>query len=104
LISPNSAHPILADLASSQLSRFTEPRHAPDLVRTALEETLNSVGDKVQIAIWDERLNSVGDDAQLANVDIQIILQEQQQVLQMASNIGKMLVDTAMAVMPKIGG
>ena len=52
----------------------------------------------------EEKLNSVGDDAQLANVDLQNMLQKQQQTLQMISNIGKMLHDTAMAVIRKIGG
>jgi hypothetical protein len=53
---------------------------------------------------WEEKLNSVGDDAQLANVDLQNVLQKQQQTLQMMSNISKMLYDTAMAVIRKIGG
>ncbi len=52
----------------------------------------------------EEKLNSVGDDAQLANVDLQNMLQKQQQTLQMLSNISKMLHDTAMAVIRKIGG
>ena len=52
----------------------------------------------------EETLNSVGDDAQLANVDLQNMLQKQQQTLQMQSNISKMLHDTAMAVIRKIGG
>jgi hypothetical protein len=52
----------------------------------------------------EETLNSVGDDAQLANVDLQNMLQKQQQTLQMMSNIAKMLHDTAMAVIRKIGG
>ena len=50
-----------------------------------------------------ERLNSAGDDAQLANVDMQNILQKQQQLLRMLSNISKQLHDTAMAVVRKIG-
>ncbi|MFI4930344.1 MAG: hypothetical protein ACHP83_08905 [Burkholderiales bacterium] len=53
---------------------------------------------------FEEKLNSVGDDAQLANVDLQNCLQKQQQTLQMMSNISKMLYDTAMAVIRKIGG
>ena len=57
-----------------------------------------------EIAHWEERLNSVGDDAQLANVDLQNMLQKQQQTLQMMSNISKMLYDTSMAVIRKIGG
>jgi len=51
----------------------------------------------------EEKLNSVGDDAQLANVDLQNMLQKQQQTLQMMSNISKMLHDTAMAIIRKIG-
>jgi hypothetical protein len=51
-----------------------------------------------------ERQIATGDDAQLANVDLQNMLQKQQQTLQMMSNISKMLHDTAMAVIRKIGG
>ncbi|MCH7716848.1 MAG: hypothetical protein IH876_12020 [Gemmatimonadetes bacterium] len=52
---------------------------------------------------WEEILASLGDDAQLANVELQNILQKQQQTLQMMSNMAKMLHDTAMAVIRKIG-
>ena len=52
----------------------------------------------------EDQLNSVGDDAQLANVDLQNVLQKQQQTMQMMSNISKLLSDTAMAVIRKIGG
>jgi GTP:adenosylcobinamide-phosphate guanylyltransferase len=52
----------------------------------------------------DAALNSVGDDAQLANVDLQNILQKQQQCIQQLSNISKMLEDTAMNIIRKIGG
>ena len=51
----------------------------------------------------EENLNTVGDDAQLANVDLQNVLQKQQQTLTMMSNISKILHDTAMAIMRKIG-
>jgi hypothetical protein len=57
-----------------------------------------------EIERWEERLASLGDDAQLANVDLQNILQKQQPTLQMMSNISKMLYNTAMAVIRKIGG
>lgn len=50
------------------------------------------------------QLNTVGDDAQLANVELQNMLQKQQQTMQMISNVSKMLHDTAMAVIRKIGG
>ncbi len=49
------------------------------------------------------QLSDASDDAQLANVDLQNALQKQQQVLQMMSNISKMLHDTAMSIIRKIG-
>ena len=52
---------------------------------------------------WDEELQTVGDDAQLANIDLQNKLQQQQQTLQTISNVSKMLHDTAMAIIRKIG-
>ena len=58
----------------------------------------------IYIQGMEEKLNSVDDDAQLANVDLQNMLQKQQQTLQMMSNISKMLHDTAMAVIRKMGG
>jgi len=57
-----------------------------------------------QMAAWQSNLNGAGDDAQLANVDLQSMLQHQQQTLQMMSNIAKMLYDTAMSVIRKLGG
>lgn len=74
------------------------PNRVPPVAVNSLELLDN------EIAKWEEHLNSVGDDAQLANVDLQNILQKQQQTLQMMSNISKMLHDTAMSVIRKIGG
>jgi hypothetical protein len=54
-------------------------------------------------AIAEDRLNTIGDDAQLANIDLQNMLQKQQQTIQMLSNISKVLHDTALAVIRKIG-
>lgn len=66
---------------------------------------INTKGElDAYITNLEEQLNSIGDDAQLANVDLQNMLQKQQQTLQMMSNISKMLHDTAMAVIRKIGG
>lgn len=48
-------------------------------------------------------LQSVGDDAQLANMDLQNALQKQQQTLQLMSNVSKMMHDTAIGVIRKIG-
>ena len=64
---------------------------------TALEDINDA------IAAAEESLNSIGDDAQLANIDLQNTLQKQQQTIQMLSNISKVLHDTAMAVIRKIG-
>jgi hypothetical protein len=50
-----------------------------------------------------QKLSSVGEDAQLANVDLQNMLQKQQQTVQMLSNISKVLHDTALAVIRKVG-
>ena len=44
------------------------------------------------------------EDDQLATVDLQNILQKQQQLLQQMSNMSKMLHDTAMSIIRKIGG
>ncbi len=55
------------------------------------------------IACWEGRLATIGEDAQLANIDLQNLLQKQQQTLQLLSNISKLLHDTAMAVIRKIG-
>ncbi len=59
---------------------------------------------------WDEYINgleqqqqTVGDDAELANIDLRNALQKQQQTLQTMSNVSKMLHDTAMAIVRKIG-
>lgn len=56
-----------------------------------------------KIEIWDQKLTTVGEDAQLANIDLQNGLQKAQQMLQMMSNVSKMLHDTAMAIIRKNG-
>ncbi len=48
-------------------------------------------------------LSTIGDDAQLANIDLQNKLQQQQQTLQTMSNVSKMLHDTSMSIIRKIG-
>ena len=52
---------------------------------------------------WEQELQTAGDDIQLANIDLQNALQKQQQTLQLMSNVSKMLHDTAMAIVRKIG-
>ncbi|MBI3178471.1 MAG: hypothetical protein HYZ27_02345, partial [Deltaproteobacteria bacterium] len=72
------------------------------------EGAAKSISTKPQMEDYiknmEEKLNSVGDDSQLANVDLQNALQRQQQTLQMMSNMSKMLHDTAMSIIRKIGG
>ena len=54
--------------------------------------------------IFRDAMKEVGDDdAQLANIDLQNMLQKQQQTLQTMSNVSKMLHDTAMAIIRKVG-
>ncbi len=73
------------------------PSTIPPTDVTTVEELDNA------ITKFEEKLSTIGDDAQLANTDLQNILQKQQQTLQMMSNISKMLSDTALAVIRKIG-
>jgi len=74
----------------------------PDRVPPKAVKTVDLLDNEMKR--WEERLSTVGDDAQLANVDLQNILQKQQQLLQMLSNISKMVHDTAMTVIRKMGG
>jgi len=68
------------------------------------KKTLRSRADwEAYIEKLEELLSTIGDDAQLANIDLQNILQKQQQTLQTMSNVSKMLHDTAMAIVRKIG-
>jgi hypothetical protein len=70
---------------------------APDFASASAEEWENYVKD------LEDQLSALGDDAQLANIDLQNALQKQQQTLQTMSNVSKMLHDTAMAIIRKIG-
>jgi hypothetical protein len=75
--------------------------------KAALRQQMQTLRDQkrdLEARKMEEKLNSVGDDAQLANVDMQNVLQKQQQTLQMMSNISKMLHDSAMSVVRKLGG
>jgi hypothetical protein len=68
----------------------------------ALEAQTDAV--QAKMAEFEETLNTVGDDAQLANVDLQNILQKQQQMFQMLSNIIKTLHDTATTAIRNLKG
>ena len=77
-------------------------RHGIDFSGEMSEEELDAVSGGTG-ETWDDKLASVGDDAQLANIDLQNTLQQQQQTLQTLSSVSKMLHDTAMATIRKIG-
>ncbi|MFQ5808982.1 MAG: hypothetical protein ACE5JM_05140 [Armatimonadota bacterium] len=68
------------------------------------KKTLRSRSEwEAYIKELEQKLSTLGDDAQLANMDLQNALQKQQQTLQLMSNVSKMLHDTAMAIIRKIG-
>jgi hypothetical protein len=74
-------------------------------VRVELHRAREALGEvDSHIKGLEDKLDSVGDDAQLANVDLQNTLQRQQQTLQMLSNISKLMHDTVLSVIRKIGG
>ena len=75
-----------------------------DLVQALMNcqhDLLSSLDDVTKT--MEERLATVGDDAQLANIHLQSMLQKSQQILQLMSNVSKMLDDTSMAIIRKIG-
>lgn len=75
---------------------------SPDLVADGTKiHTVAQLDDEIEKI--EDLLNSVGEDAQMANLDLQNALQKQQQLLQMMSNISKMLHETAMSIIRKIG-
>jgi len=94
------ARSALATERSGRIAYVPDPRlRPPSPPGMARPETLTTAAEvRGAIAQWEETLNTIGDDAQLANIDLQNILQKQQQMLQMLSNISKQLHDTAMSV------
>lgn len=83
----------------------TDPRTGALAVRAA--EGNGSTDDPKTLDNYlkelDQLLNTVGDDAQLAQVDLQNVTQKQQQTLQTLSNLSKVLHETSMAIIRKIG-
>jgi len=72
-------------------------------LRHQIEQARAQKWQTAQIKSMEVALATVGEDAQLANIDLQNQLQKQQQTLQTLSNVSKMLHDTAMAIIRKIG-
>lgn len=69
---------------------------APKVIRTCeqMENYIKSL---------EEQLSTIGEDSQLANVDLQNAQQKQQQTLLLMSNMSKVLHETAMSIIRKIG-
>ncbi len=74
-------------------------------LKTGLRDEISKARIDFSDAIhgMEEKLSTVSDDAQLANVDLQSMLQKTQQTLQLMSNVAKMLHDTGMSMIRKIG-
>jgi len=66
--------------------------------------TMNCKELRSEMERWEAMRDLKSDSAQMAEVDLQEMLQKQQRTLQMMSQISKMLYDTAMSVIRKIGG
>lgn len=99
----------ILDVWNAYVTRRVQAKRPLNVQDTILQvqrqaEAQVSARTEAQKARLAAKMNSVGDDAQLANLELQNILQKQQQTLQMMSNISKMMHDTAMAVIRKIGG
>ena len=76
-----------------------------DLLGVSEPEVIAS-GDvdlSARIKALEDKLNAIGDDSQLANVDLQNELQKQQAILQAMSLISKIVYDTAIGVIRKLG-
>jgi hypothetical protein len=67
-------------------------------------KAITKAGLQALIVNIEPQLNKAGDDAQLANIDLQNVMQKQQQLIQMISNISKLMSDTTQAIIRKIGG
>ena len=74
-----------------------------DAFKFGPQKRMNKLQTKAAIGKIEQKLATIGDDAQLANIDLQNMLQKAQQTLQLMSNVSKMLHDTAMSIIRKIG-
>ena len=96
------------DQAYPMVDFVNKPNVMPDgslspQVPTARGETKEGRVLEEYIKGLEQTLNSVGDDAQLAQLDLQTVTQKQQQTLQTLSNLSKVLHETSMAIIRKIG-
>ena len=87
---------------AAKVRAFNEQKRRLRQELTRARQQSKSQG-KDYIDSLEQKLSTVGDDAQLANIDLQNSSQKTQQTLQTMSNVSKMLHDTAMAIIRKIG-
>ena len=92
----SQADSLLLEIKSSESKILSDPKLANSLLTK-----LSSY--EAMIRSYENDLQSVGDDAQLANIDLQNWLQKQQQMMQMLSNMLKIIHDTQMAIIRKLG-
>ncbi len=93
------------------LQRVAELQKNPQKNKSALMKAsveLKKYGKQIErlqkdVKFLYQEQGTSGEDAQLANIDMQNKLQKQQQLIQMLSKVSKVLHDTAMAVVRKIG-
>lgn len=85
---------------AAKVQRYNEMKSR---VRSQIEQSRAQQREASQIVTMEAVQSTIGDDAQLANIDLQNQLQKQQQTLQTMSNVSKMLHDTAMAIIRKVG-
>jgi hypothetical protein len=79
-------------------------RRAPEKTRILPGAAISSREDLDDyIRELEEKFGTLGDDAESANIDLQNALQKQQQLIQTLSNVSKVLSDTALATIRKIG-
>ncbi len=81
------------EVSPSPATHLTPPHPPPSI----------AAGD-ANIHHLESQLRTTGYDANLAELDLQSQVQKQQQMLQMLSNISKLMHDTAMSIIRKIGG
>lgn len=96
MLRPGASNHGAPELAANRITEWA------DGIRGGLREELAS--RLKDLAHREQQPDTVGEDAQLANVDMQDALQKQQQTLQMLSTISKLVSDTSMAIVRKMGG
>lgn len=72
-------------------------------VRERGEEKMSDAELAEYIRMWEDQLAGIGQDAALAGIDLQEALQKQQQLVNTMSSVSKLLHDTAMGVIRKVG-